>query len=336
MIRLTIPVVALGLVGAGVAGAEMPAELVELLARPDVPATVRGELDAGQSPVWVLERESGAEQISVAGIVRLSAPARRVADDFYRRDSLLESDILKVSGNFSEPPVPADVAKYRVPEGDLEILADCEVHACKFKLGAAALEELAKIDWDSPDARNQVDELVRGRMLEFVAAYEQEGRPALGRYLDKPNARSVSDATGHLLDQIQSKPLVETVRAHFRDYPKTPVRAARDRIHWNVREYGYRPVTSIVHTAAFDLEGSVLPVLLAAETLYSSHYFYARLQLLVLYADTANPNQTYAVYADRLLFDDKVGTVQRRVLRSGIVGDVRKRLGAIGRTYGSP
>jgi hypothetical protein len=33
--------------------------------------------------------------------------------------------------------------------------------------------------------------------------------------------------------------------------------------------------------------------LIAAETLYSSHYFDARLQLLGLYTDTENREQTY-------------------------------------------
>lgn len=172
MTRFAIPVVALGLVLAGVSGADMPPELVEILSKPGVPAGVRAEAEAGQAPVWVLERDTGAGQISVAGIVRLAAPARRVADDFYRRDSLLESDILKISGSFSDPPVAADVAKYRLPESDLEVLADCEVHACKFKLGEPALAALAKVDWDLPDARDRIDALARGRMLEFVATYE--------------------------------------------------------------------------------------------------------------------------------------------------------------------
>src|SRR4029453_13888533 len=136
--------------------------------------------------------------------------------------------------------VLGDVAKYQVPESDLEVLADCEIHACKFKLGARALAELGAIDWDSPDARAKIDALVRGRMVEFVAAYQREGRTALGRYVDKPDGRSVPAATGLLLDQIEAKRLVETVRPPLLGYPKTRLPGARDRLHWNVRDYGYR------------------------------------------------------------------------------------------------
>lgn len=62
-------------------------------------------------------------------------------------------------------------------------------------------------------------------------------------------------------------------------------------------------------------QGGEPVMLIAAETLYSSHYFYARLQLLGVYTDSADPKLTYALYGDRLLFDDSVGSIQRKILR---------------------
>jgi hypothetical protein len=334
MIRQTILIV-LGLACAGIARAEMPQELVEMLAGSEASPTARAEVEAGKAPVWVLERNTGAEQITVVGIVKLPSSPQRISDAFFGRDSLLEADILKASGAFSEPAVLGDVAGYHVPESDLEVLADCEIHACKFKLGERALKDLKAIDWDAPDARDQVDALVRRRMVEFVATYQKEGRAALGRYLDKPNARSVPDATGILLDQMKARVLMETVRTHLGGYPKK-VRGTRDRLHWNVRDYGYRPVTSIVHTVEFDPEADEPASIIAAETLYSSHYFYARLQLFVLYTDSERPDRTYALYGDRMLFDDTVGSVQRKIIRRGVVDDVRKRLEKVGESYPSP
>ena len=325
-----------GLVCAGTAQADIPPELAETLATLGMPAEARTEAEAGKAPVWVLERDTNAGEISVVGVVKLASPPRQIADDFFGRNSMLESDILKESGTFSDPAALGDVAKYRVSDSDLEVLADCEIHACKFKLGARALEGLGAIDWDSPDARRKVDELVRRRMVAFVTDYQKEGRAALGRYLDKPAARSVPEATDLLLDQIKGRIFAETVRSHFRDYPKSRLRGARDRIYWNVRDYGYRPVTSIVHTVALEPGGSEPAELVAAETLYSSHYFDARLQLLALYTDTADQKQTYALYVDRLLFDGEVGSIQRRMLRSGVVDDLRKRLGGLGQRYRSP
>jgi hypothetical protein len=334
MIRGTLPIV-LGIAYSGIAQAGMPPELVEMLARPEVPEKARAELEAGGAPVWVMERDTSAEQISVAGVVKIAGSPQRVSEDFFRRDSLLEGDLLKASGTFSEPAVLGDMAKYQVPDGDLEVLSDCEIHACKFKLGARALEELGAIDWDAPDARGKVDALVRRRIVELVAAYQKEGAEVLGRYVDKPDARSVLEATGMLLDQMQAGVLVETIRTHLGGYPKSRLPGARDRLHWNVRDYGYRPVTSILHTVAFD-PGPGEPRLIAAQTLYSSHYFDARLQLLGFYTDSENPEHSYALYGDRLLFDGEVGRVQRRILRSSVVDDVRKRLEKLAGTRVSP
>jgi hypothetical protein len=325
MMRRILPIV-LVFACAGIARAEMPSALVEMLASAEVPPNARAEAEAGGAPVWVLERDTGSQQLTVGGVVELDGVPERIGDDVFGRDALLDADELKAAGVFSQPPGPDDVARYHLPESDLEVLADCEVHACKFKLGAPALEQLGAIDWNAPDARREVDAMVRRRMVELAGAYQNEGRAALGRYVDKPNALTVTQATGMLLDQMKAKVLVETVRTHLADYPKSRLRGARDRLHWNVRDYGYRPVTSIVHTVVVDPGAGEPRRLLAAETLYASHYFYARLQLLGLYADAADPKRSYAVYADRLLFDDQVGAVQRKMLRSSVVDDVRKQL----------
>ena len=334
MIRQVV-VIVLGIAYAGIARAEMPQELVAMLGTAEAPPNARSEVEAGGAPVWIFERDTGAQQITVAGVVKLSSAPQRVADDFFRRDSLLDADILKASGAFSEPAVLGDVASYRVPESDLEVLADCQIHACKFKLGERGLKELEAIDWSAPDARSQVDAVVRRRLVEFVASYQKEGLAALGRYVDKPKGLTVPEATGMLLDQMKAKLLLETVRTHLAGYPKK-LPGARDRLHWNVRDYGYRPITSIVHTVAFDPGAGEPARLIAAETLYSSHYFYARLQLLGLYTDTADPKRTYVLYADRLLFDDQVGSLQRRLLRSSVVDDLRKQLGKVAASYPSP
>jgi hypothetical protein len=334
MIRKVVLIV-LGIACAGVARAEMPQELVEMLGTAEVPPSARSEVEAGGAPVWVLERNTGSQQITVGGVVKLSNAPERIADDVFGRGALLDAAALKASGAFSEPAVLGDVASYRVPESDLEVLADCEIHACKFKLGAPALEQLEAIDWDKPDARGNVDALVQRRMVEFVAAYQKEGRAAFGRYLDKPDGLTVAQATGTLLDQMKAKVLVETVRTHLAGYPESRLPGARDRLHWNVRDYGYRPVTSLLHTVVFDPGAGEPARLIAAETLYSSHYFYARLQLLGLYTDTADPKQTYALYADRLLFDGEIGSVQRRLLRSSVVEDLRQQLIKFAASYRS-
>jgi len=95
-------------------------------------------------------------------------------------------------------------------------------------------------------------------------------------------------------------------------------------IIWTVRDYGYRPVTGVIHAVIYEPPGSLAVV--ALKNLYSSHYFHARLQLIVLLADPEDPEQTYLGYSDRALFDDDIGSIKRRMLEAGILRDVGRRI----------
>src|SRR4029450_8578722 len=109
MNRRTLPIL-LGIACAGIARADVPPELTALLARPEVPAKARSELEAVGAPVWIMERDHNAGRSSVVGVVTIAGSPKRVAEDFFRRDSLLEADLLKSAGTFSEPAVLGDVA----------------------------------------------------------------------------------------------------------------------------------------------------------------------------------------------------------------------------------
>src|SRR5262245_35832162 len=67
MTRITMAAV-LGIAWASVVHAEMPQELVEKLGRSEAPATARADVEAGKAPAWVLERDTGAAQITVIGL----------------------------------------------------------------------------------------------------------------------------------------------------------------------------------------------------------------------------------------------------------------------------
>jgi hypothetical protein len=80
----------------------------------------------------------------------------------------------------------------------------------------------------------------------------------------------------------------------------------------------------VIHAVIYEPPGS-FPVV-AFKNLYSSHYFHARLQLVFLLADPEDPEQTYLGYTNRLLFDDDVGRIKRRMLEAGVLKDVGRRI----------
>jgi hypothetical protein len=307
------------------AGAAMPSELADAARKLGVSSDEIADVE--QEPVvWVAAQESGARRVTVAGLAKLSAPPSAILKDLRRRNGLLRSEAIRQAGRFSAPPVPADLADYRLPESDLEALSECEVGDCKFKLRAVGVEAFGKIDWSAPDARERADALARERLLDFVRSYQENGREALkARFADKKEPLSPGKGVDALAGYLQAvTEVMQTLRAHMRDYPRSAVEGAEDVIVWTVRDYGYRPVTGVIHAVIYEPPGS-FPVV-ALKNLYSSHYFHGRLQLIVLLVDPEDPEQTYVGYTDRLLFDDDVGGIKRRMLEAGVLKDVARRL----------
>jgi hypothetical protein len=168
--------------------------------------------------------------------------------------------------------------------------------------------------------------VARKRLIDFVRSYQEAGHEALkAPFVDKEEPTSPGKGFDALLGQmVGGIEVAEALRVHLRDYPRSTLNGAEDLIIWNVRDYGYPPVTGIVHAVIYEPPGSV-PVI-ALMNLYSSHYFHARFQLIFLLVDPEDPEQTYLGYTDRLLFEEEVGSLKRRILEAGVLEDVAQRL----------
>jgi len=324
-VRCTIAFGLLCLLHGSNAGAAMPSELADAARKLGVSSDEIAEVE--QEPaVWVVEQESGARRVTVVGLAKLSAPPGAILKDLRRRDGLLRSEAIREAGRFSAPPLPADLAEYRLPESDLEALSECEVGDCKLKLRALGVEAFGKIDWSAPDARERADNMARERLLDFVRSYQEGGREALKAGLvDKEEPLSLGKGVDALVGHLQTATeVMQALRVHLRDYPRSALDGAEDVIIWTVRDYGYRPVTGVIHAVIYEPPGSLAVV--ALKNLYSSHYFHGRLQLVALLVDPEDPEQTYIGYTDRLLFDDDVGGIKRRMLEAGVLKDVARRI----------
>jgi hypothetical protein len=307
------------------AGATMPSEFADAARILGISSDEIAEVER-KPVVWAVKQESDARHLTVAGLVKLSASPSKILKDLRRRNGLLRSEAIRQAGLFSVPPLPADVAEYRLPEGDFEALSECEIGKCKVRLRAIGIEAFAKIDWSAPDARERVDALARERLIEFVRDYQESGGEALKiPFVDKQEPQSPVTGFEALLVHMQEpNEVARALRAHLREYPRSAVDGADDLIIWNVRDYGFPPVTGVVHVVIYESPGSVPMVVL--KNLYSSRYFHARLQLVFLIEDPDDPEQTYLGYTDRMLFEADVGRIKQRILKSGVLKDVAQRL----------
>jgi len=282
----------------------------------------------------IYEAESRGRQITVIGIAKIAAAPKRILADLEASHGVLKSDSLLKLGEFSNPPQASDVAKYRLPEADIDTLTDCEVGRCKFKLGEKGIEAVGQIDWSQPDAYDRIDGLMKQGMLEVARGYEERGHAALVVSVDKPERQSFAAGAEQLVAQLGlSKRLIPKLDEHLLHYPNHQLPGARDRILWSIRNYGYRPVTSIVHSIIYEPPSANPAVLIALKTLYANHYFHARQRLIGLWADDEDAGATWVGYSDRLLFDGDVGSIKRRMLQAGIVRNAVDRLTVLRAQY---
>ena len=87
---------------------------------------------------------------------------------------------------FSTPPRILDVHQLTVDREDFDSLKNCRVGSCDVKLSPQAIARLHEgIDWNAPDASEQVNELARASLLECVNRYLTGGNKALTEYSDK-------------------------------------------------------------------------------------------------------------------------------------------------------
>jgi hypothetical protein len=331
--RSTSILAIVGVLCASSAGAGIPQELADAARKGGISEEDLQRAET-QPMAWIYEKESRDRQVTVLGLAKIAAPPQTITNDLVKKNGLLKSESLRQTGVFSDPAVPADVAEYQIPESDLEALTDCEVENCKFKLSEKGVENLEKIDWSRPEAGRQVEALMRKGMVDFVRRYEERGHEALLETVGKEEPQSFAEGAETLTDQLGlSKQLVPALRDHLLRYPKAGIEGARDRILWTVRNYGYRPITSIVHSIIYQPPGKLPVTLIALKNLYASHYFHARQKLIMLLADPEDPNVTYVGYSDRMLFDGDVGSIKRRILEAGVVKNAINRLERVSAEY---
>lgn len=283
---------------------------------------------ANHAQARIYEDESSGRQVTVLGIVRIPASPQQITKDLRSRNGLIKSPSLQLIGAFSSPAKMSDLANFRMPEADIEALTDCEVTDCKFKLGERGIERIQSIDWSAPDTYDQLNQIMKEGMLRLAQAYQERGNGALLVAVDKQEPQSFAEGANKLTAQLGlSHELIPKLRDHLIQYPKAGLPGAHDRIVWTIRDYGYRPVTSILHSLVYEpADAAPLDALITLKTIYANHYFHARQRLIGLWLDTEDPNATWVGYSDRLLFDGDVGSLKRRMIQAGVAKNGRERI----------
>ncbi len=247
------------------------------------------------------------DEVAIFGIVAVDAPRDEVVQKVRDLPRYLRSPNRTSFGLFSTPALPADVASFSVESSDLDAMKNCRPGDCDVKMPTANIEEFRKaIDWKSPNAKAQVEDLVRQRSAFYVNRYRKGGTSAMIAYGDESTQRSASDVFTSLLGESPYLyDYVPTFRQYLAAYPTGSLPDVTDAVYWASDKLGsMRPILSINHVSVYSPPGAPL-TLVSTKQLYASHYFLGAFTLATVLdrPDAPAGRGVYYIVVQRMRFD---------------------------------
>ena len=247
-------------------------------------------LDAGSAVIQTLDTPT-REELAFIAAVFVDAPAERFVERFRDIVKFEQGPGIPQIARFSSPPRLEDLSSLTLPQADFTTLRGCRPGDCDVKLSSAAMRRFRdEVDWSSPNAQHQADEVAREMIFDLVRSYQTEGNAALGQYEDGDEPLPVAEQFRALLasDDPLPEPVPELL-AYLDDYPRGPLEDAEDFFYWTVVDFGLKPTIRVNHVTIYPLgessRQSGVRYAIAIKQLYAAHYFHTTLELRFLVDD---------------------------------------------------
>jgi hypothetical protein len=278
-----------------------------------------------------------ADEIFVFGAVYINATPEsylHFAQDFNRLHSV--PGFLAI-GEFSEPAQLSDLKALTLDSEDIKELRDCKPSDCKIQLPASSIDDIHHmVDWSQLNAEEELDELVRKKVLAHLINYQREGDQVLGIYNDKRNPTEVAEQFKYMLSYSRALPkYLPDFYSYLLSYPTAKPANVENSFYWAKVKFGLKPTLRIVHVLTLHGDAAVEPVYAIAEKqLYSSHYFETALDLTFCVRD-ANDTQATGFYLIKTMGSEQAGltgfkgSIVRKVATDRSSSSLQKSLSAI-------
>jgi hypothetical protein len=265
-----------------------------------------------------------AKEVAVFGVIWIDAPIAKYVTALQDIENFEKGPGFRATKKISDPARIPDFASLVLPEDDVQDLKACKVGDCQLKLSGEALARLKKeVDWTKPDAKGQVERLVRVLAVEYVNAYREGGNSRLAVYRDGNNPTFVANEFRELVNGMpELTEYLPEMRQYLLEYPKAAARPTTSFIYWQEAEFGLKPTSRISHVA---IQQNQEATIVASKQLYSSHYFWTALELRALVPDSSRGSGFWFVTANRSRSDGLTGFVGR-IIRGKVREGARKGL----------
>jgi hypothetical protein len=252
------------------------------------------------------------KEVAVFGAIWINAPIARYLAALQDIENFEKGAGFRATKKISEPARIQDFAELVLPDDDVQDLRSCKIGDCELKVSGEALVRLQKeIDWTKPDAKAQVERLVRAMAVDYVNAYREGGNSRLAVYRDGSNPTFVANEFRELVTGMpELAEYLPDMRQYLLDYPKAAARPTTSFIYWQEAEFGLKPTIRLSHVA---IQESQEATIVASKQLYSSHYFWTALELRALIPDRSRGSGFWFVNVNRSRSDGLTGFVGRLI-----------------------
>ena len=272
-------------------------------------AQERKVLLAGAPLARNLDADPGKE-VAVFGAIWIAAPVAAYVAAVRDIENFEKGANFRVTKKVSEPARIDDFAQLVLPDDDVRDLRSCKVGDCELKLSAEALDRVKKeVDWTRPDAKAQLERLVRVMAVDYVNEYRKGGNSALAVYRDGAHPTFVANEFRELVNGMpELSEYLPDMRQYLLEYPKPAPRPTTSFIYWQEAQFGLKPTIRLNHVAIQEeRDGTIV----ASKQLYSSHYFWTALELRALVPDPSRGTGFWFVNVNRSRSDGLTGFVGR-------------------------
>jgi hypothetical protein len=276
-------------------------------------------LERGELVVQVINPNDKREVV-VCGVMKLPSDPETALKAFQLSSTQLKKKSILQSGKFSNPPRTEDLGSLTLSDRDIEDLKKCTVGDCKLKLSATMIHRFQKsIDWNAIDYKEQVNQLFRLMIVEYVTAYLQRGDAALIEYADQSSRVSLAREQESLLTNLLyiNDAAPEFVR-HLKAFPRSSVPVEHS-LSWAMINVGLKPVLVITDTATYRSQvDGVTRMLVLSKQIYAHHYFDSSLSLTAVISDHAgsSSNLLYVNHSRASALASMFSKLKRQIVES--------------------
>jgi hypothetical protein len=285
--------------------------------------------DQGKVVTRILKTTEKRE-VAAFGIVHLKVPVEFFLSKYRDIVNFKKDKAILQIGKFSQPPRMEDLKNLVIPAEDLKSIQNCEIGDCDLKLSSEWIQAFQRLDKSASNYKNQISELFRRLLFNYVTAYSSKGNQGMIRYQDKKTPLMLSQEFRSILQHISYlREHAPELQNYLENYSGKELADSENFIYWSKEKVAFKAIISVTHvTISRPKSDKLINVQIATKQIYASHYFDGSLGLPTLIADKDGTGM-YLIYQNRSRADQLKGAfsgLKRVILERRVVKTMKESL----------